>query len=154
MRKLTKSEVQAILQDDKNLAGCDLSGLDLWRFDFTAANLAGAQLSSTEPYVDDEQWYNQYALGFRKGPVMPQANLAQAQMQRANLRKANLRKANLTQSDLSGADLSKASLHGANLTQANLCGAKLIGVDLSHTILVDVVSDNTTIWPTHFTPAP
>lgn len=152
MKQLSKNEVQEILKGDKNLAGCDLTGLELWQFDFTSANLQGARLESAEPYVDDEKWYNQYALGFRKGPVMPKANLANAHMRRANLRKANLREANLTNADLRGADLSKAFLRFADLTQANLCGAKLAGADLSRAILTGVIFDDETIWPDTFVP--
>lgn len=59
--------------------------------------------------------------------------------------------------DLSGADLSGANFTGANLTNANLSETVLFGTDftgvrLTRTNLQFVLWDDSTIWPSGFTP--
>jgi uncharacterized protein YjbI with pentapeptide repeats len=77
---------------DKNLAGIDLSNLDL-----SGANLAGCDLS---------------------GANLRNANLHRADLSDCRLCKADLRGADLSRANLSGADLIGARLRRANLTSS------------------------------------
>ncbi|MFM8564499.1 MAG: pentapeptide repeat-containing protein [Acidimicrobiia bacterium] len=85
------------------------------------------------------------------------ADLRGQELMFANLQGADFRGANLAGVDLSGADLSGANLTNANLTNANLSETVLFGTDftgvrLSRTNLQFVLWDDSTIWPSGFTP--
>ena len=112
----------------------------------TRANLSWADLSAADLREADLRW----------------ANLTRASLSRADLRWANLREADLTRADLTRADLREASLDGANLSwadlrEADLREADLRGADLSRAYLTRANLrwadwDESTIWPTGFTP--
>jgi hypothetical protein len=75
----------------------------------------------------------------------------------ANFQGADLRGAILVGVDLSGADLSGANLTNANLTNANLSesilfGTILTGARLNMANLQYAMWDDSTIWPSGFTP--
>ncbi|NDE57788.1 MAG: pentapeptide repeat-containing protein, partial [Acidimicrobiia bacterium] len=75
----------------------------------------------------------------------------------ANFQGADFSGAILNGVDFTGADLSGANFSGANLTSANLSdtvlfGANFTGARLSRTILTFVLWDDSTIWPSGFTP--
>ena len=85
------------------------------------------------------------------------ADLRGQELMFANLQGADFRGANLAGVDLSGADLSGANFTGASLTNANLSETVLFGTDftgvrLSRTNLQFVLWDDSTIWPSGFTP--
>jgi len=93
----------------------DLAGADLSELNLAGANLAKADLSGTR----------------LSGANLSGANLARAKLFRADLSladlsRASLFKANLSQADLAGANLNGADLSGAFLVKANLSGASLI----------------------------
>lgn len=96
---------------------------------FLAANLAGAQMGSTDP---------QNSVLDLRNSVLAKANLTQANLSRVNLAGADLRQANLsgaflTQVDFTGADLRWANLKGARIWQ----GVKFDGADLTYAIWTD-----------------
>lgn len=85
------------------------------------------------------------------------ADLRGQELMFANLQGADFRDAILVGVDLSGADLSGANFTGANLTNANLSETVLFGTDftgvrLTRTTLDFVLWDDSTIWPSGFTP--
>ncbi|MCE2765266.1 MAG: pentapeptide repeat-containing protein [Ilumatobacteraceae bacterium] len=85
------------------------------------------------------------------------ADLRGQELMFANLQGADFRDAILVGVDLSGADLSGAIFTGANLTNANLSETVLFGTDftgvrLTRTTLDFVLWDDSTIWPSGFTP--
>lgn|GEM_PF-1082947 len=85
------------------------------------------------------------------------ADLRGQELMFANLQGADFRGAILVGVDLSGADLSGANFTNANLTNANLSEAVLFGTDftgvrLTWTNLQFVLWDDSTIWPSGFTP--
>lgn len=92
-----------------NLAGADLSGLDLRESDFTECTLRGANLSESD--------------------------LRYAVLSRADCRQANLAKANLALTDLTNAYLREANLNDATLFRAILDGANLYDATLQNTNL-------------------
>jgi uncharacterized protein YjbI with pentapeptide repeats len=106
--------------NEANLIQAALSGANLRKADFGAANLGGANLI-------------QAALGGANlsGANLSNADLTGAHLNPAYLLGANLINANLSRADLLRADLSDAALFGANLNRANLSDADLGGADLS-----------------------
>lgn len=85
------------------------------------------------------------------------ADLRGQELMFANLQGADFRGAILVGVDLSGADLSGANFTNANLTNANLSETVLFGTDftgvrLTRTNLQFVLWDDSTIWPSGFTP--
>jgi uncharacterized protein YjbI with pentapeptide repeats len=107
----------------------DLAGADLSELDLAGANLARADLSGVR-------------LGGASlaGANLSRAKLFGADLSLADLSRASLFKANLSQADLGGAnldsaDLSRAFLIRANLSGASLCGACLKGANLGQASL-------------------
>ena len=90
---------QLLVERRAELAGADLSGLDLRRANLYAADLQGANLSDA---------------------ILAKAHLSEANLSGANLTGADLRGANLMAANLSGADLTGARLQAAILTGADL----------------------------------
>jgi hypothetical protein len=85
------------------------------------------------------------------------ADLRGQELMYANLQGADFRGAILVGVDLTGADLSGANFTNANLTNANLSETVLFGTDftgvrLTRTNLQFVLWDDSTIWPSGFTP--
>ena len=97
-----------------DLAGADLSELNLAGVNLAKADLSGARLSGTN----------------LSGANLTRAKLFRADLSLADLSRATLFKANLSQADLAGANLNGADLSGAFLIKANLSGASLIGACL------------------------
>lgn len=98
-----------------NLAGVDLSELDLVGIDLGESNLDSANLSRTDLTQAN----------FSK------ANLTEADLNRAIAKSANLREASLMGADLERCDLSLADLSRVSIENADLSDANLRGVDLS-----------------------
>ncbi len=98
-----------------NLAGMDLTGIDLTGANLTSANLAGANLTGID----------------LTGANLTSANLANTNLTGIDLTGANLTGANLTSANLAGMDLTGIDLTGANLTSANLANTNLTGIDLT-----------------------
>src|SRR6476661_2206678 len=101
---LSATEILATIQQGKslaqsNLAGINLSQMDLFGIDLSGSNLIGANLSQT--------------------------NLQGANLQGVDLRRANLRDANLSGANLQESYLFRADLQGCNLVDAQLQEAKL-----------------------------
>ena len=97
-----------------DLAGADLSELNLSGANLARADLSGARLAGTN----------------LSGANLSRAKFFRADLSQADLTKANLFKANLSQADLAGANFNGADLTGAFLVRANLSGAGLIGACL------------------------
>jgi uncharacterized protein YjbI with pentapeptide repeats len=97
-----------------DLAGADLTELNLAGANFAKADLSGARLSGAN----------------LSGANLTRAKLFRADLSQADLSRATLFKANLSQADLAGANLNGADLSGAFLIRANLSGASLTGACL------------------------
>jgi hypothetical protein len=91
------------------------------------------------------------------GLNIPRLRLANSNLDGASLVGAHLGDATLAGTSLRNTDLTKADLRTADLTGADLDGAVLRGADLSHARLdrarlTEAIADQTTKWPTGFTP--
>jgi hypothetical protein len=96
--RLTREDVERLIDDHGGPEGLDLQGADLRRADLRGLDLHGA--------------------------LLLQANLRQARLGGAHLQGATLARANLEQADLRAADLRWTRLAYANLRDANLEGAE------------------------------
>lgn len=129
MRKISKKELEKILDNHLHWIKKDCEGWEDMRADLSGTNLLGVNLCAVNLC----------------GAILRDANLYRADLRRAdlcgaNLDRADLRKANLCEANLRGADLCGANLYDANLSEANLCktnlrgtifyGANLSGADL------------------------
>lgn len=105
---------------EENLAGLDLSGLDLRKLVFAKANLTATNL--THARLD--------------GADLSGARMERAKVNGASLVDATVQGADALQADFSGADLFRANFAGANLRKAKLVGARLDDADLTKATLV------------------
>ena len=103
------------------LTGADLSKGNLYKTRLFGANLSQANLSSAHAL--------EIELGYAKlvGANLTKANLRDADMEKANLTNANLRGADLRRAKLSGAKLDGAQLTGAIWTDGRICGPGSVG---------------------------
>src|SRR3989344_5249391 len=85
----------------ESLVGADLRRLKLWRADFRAKNLSGADMA----YADCSG-----------------ADFTDANLSGVNLSNSTLKKTILVRADLRGADLERADLEGANIEGAKING--------------------------------
>lgn len=83
---------------------------------------------------------------------LPGADLRGIDLRRADLRQAELREANLARAGLAEADLRESTLVGAILTGADLRGADLRDARIDGANLDEVAYDDSTNWPSGFTP--
>ena len=112
------------------LAGSDLSKINLEMIDLQNVNLAGADLSEAS---------------------LAGANLSHANLIGADLWKADLESANLTETNLKNAQLKKANLENARLIRINLEGADLWKANLKGAKFISVAVDRKTfIWGCNF----
>jgi len=130
------------------LARVSMVGFTLWDFDFSQADLSGADASHADlawaslehtRLVGTDLSYSDLT-----GANLTGADLSDARLSGADMTRANLRDAVLTGADLSGAYLAVANLAGADLTDANLDNVTMIGVRY----------DEFTRWPDGFVPPP
>ena len=153
---LHKHTGAVLFRCDTDLAGANLSGVNLW-----CANLVDANLKSTNLRGVDLGNANLVGADLWNANLM-NANLLHATLIGANLRDANLMNANLIGADLRGAkledadlwgvkfgkadlsnvnlgnaDLGGVNLRGANLKSANLSGADLMSANLIDADLID-----------------
>jgi hypothetical protein len=101
----------------------DLTGADLARADFRAANLTGAILCGAN----------------LEGASFVKAKLSFANLERARMRGADLRNADLTEAHLKEADLTDALISGVEALRADFSGACLRGANLSVANLRDTI---------------
>jgi uncharacterized protein YjbI with pentapeptide repeats len=130
---------------DADLAGANLSGLQLGYAEFQRANLSNADLSGTD-------------LNFSNvvGANLTNADLTDNTPGFSDFTGANLTGANLTRSFWGESNLTNATLINANLTDARFINVDLTGADLSGTLLIpanrSVTADSTgnavVSWPT------
>lgn len=121
-----------------NLAGSNLTAVDLSNGFLVGAGLQGSNLSQTLLQG-----------AFLDGVDLSGSNLTDADLAGPFLVAANLSAANLSDADLADAFLNRADLTGTNLTGTNLTGADLADVDLTGAnlhgaTLTGVVWSNTT----------
>ncbi len=108
-----------------NLTGIDLSTVDLRNADLSGANLGGADLSATD---------------------LRGANLAGANLSGADLSKAKLRDAEGAGINLSGANLDKADLRGIDLTGAAGIPSSWDKAKFENTTCPNGVEQDTACW--------
>ena len=107
---------------DKNFQGIDLSNSNLFRADFSQADLSHAKLENAN--LNSANFNNAY---------LYRANLKKANLQNADLRNAYFSQANLTHASLNGASCCGTYFKDAELSFANLKQAKL-----SHKTMIDL----------------
>ena len=101
-----------------------------FRFDLSAADLSGRNLSLTD-----------LGRSNLRGVNLSRAKLRGGNLSDSDLRGANLREADLIRCYLAGADLSRADLTRAILTETDLTETNLDGADLSGAVLVETEPD-------------
>ena len=114
--RLTREDVERLIEEHGGPEGLDLREADLLQADLLEANLQQADLREANLQEASLFW----------------ANLQGANLRRANLQGANLWRANLQDANLQGANLREAFLQGANLQEVDLSFASLQGADLRH----------------------
>ena len=136
-----------------DLSGADLSGADLRDADLSGADLSGADLTGADLRGADLRYANLTGADLT-GAKLYGAMLDGADLTRADLTRAKLTFAYLSRAKLPGADLRGADLIGAYLYGADLTGADLTGADPRRAVLDGIIYDDSTIWPSGFTPPP
>lgn len=121
MRKISKEELNRILEEEEMGIRADLSYIDLSNLDLRNINLCNANLRFT----------------CLEGANLRGANLRYADLEHVNLSNADLTSANLENADLSNAnlvrtDLMYTNLNNARLKYANLSNASLRRSGLKH----------------------
>jgi hypothetical protein len=113
------------------MPGATLAGADLTRANLSRASLAGANFAEA---------------------VLERANIEMADLTAARLPLAQLRKADAALAKLNGADLTGSDLTDADLSGADLSGANLRECRLERAHFDAAIWDDTTRWPSGFTP--
>ncbi|OOC08271.1 hypothetical protein B0293_05295 [Amycolatopsis azurea DSM 43854] len=117
-----------------DLAGSDLSGINLTSAILNEANLVGADLSGADLTNADLADAKLDGIVLRRttltGVVLDRTDLSEQALPGLNLVGAHLEGTNLSRADLAGVILRDAVLRGANLTEADLTGADLRNVTL------------------------
>ncbi|KAL3268758.1 hypothetical protein HHI36_007859 [Cryptolaemus montrouzieri] len=127
-----------------NLAGADLSKLDLRNINFKYANMQGCKLTGTNlswccferadlsyTNIDGAQLLGVKGLcANMEGASMKNCNFKDPGGIRSNMEGVNLKFANLEGSDMGGVNLRVATLKNANLQNCDLRAAVLAGADL------------------------
>jgi len=133
VRKLTRDELLALIQQNGGPSGLDLAGKDLGELDLEihslAEEMAKRGVAGTDSVPSWVYW----------DPVtrtLTGINLQGAILKGARLAYANLRGACLRGSDLEGANLYYSNLQGADLRHAKLRSARLEGADLQSAALM------------------
>ena len=137
MRKISREELNRILEEEKMGIQADLSYVDLSYFDLSNidlryanlryVNLEGANLRDANLKYTDLEHVN------LSNADLTSANLENADLSNASLRRSYLKHADLQYAILRCADLEHADLRHANLRYANLRYADLEHVNLRHT---------------------
>ena len=139
MRKISREELNRILEEEKMGIQADLSYVDLSYFDLSNidlryanlryVNLEGANLRGANLKYTDLEHVN------LSNADLTSANLENADLSNASLRRSDLKHADLQYAILRFTDLKDADLRYANLRCANLRNADLEHADLRHTDL-------------------
>ena len=156
-------------EENMNLSGLDLSGIQLneaslWYTRLEGANLSGAQLERAilrGAHLEGADLSGADADGIDlQGAHLEGANLSNAQLKKAELLKANLGKAVMFKAQLDGAELEEAHLDWADLSgaslkktllmQAHLEGANLSGARLEGAFLEDADLTGARLVNAHF----
>jgi uncharacterized protein YjbI with pentapeptide repeats len=123
-----------------DLSEADLTDAELFQTDLGNANLKMAVLADADLSDANLRGAALYKADLREACLiearLERASLGAVNLRDADLRGATLRQADLTDADLSSANLSEADLSGATLTRANVIGAdfrnaNLTGVNLT-----------------------
>ncbi len=118
-----------------NLAGDDLTDLNLLGYDFSEANLSGTDLSGSNLAQADFRNANLYKAKLTGceflGADLTEANLNECSAERCGFGATKLDRASLISAKLSYASLSRSSLKEADLRAANLVKARINEADLT-----------------------
>jgi uncharacterized protein YjbI with pentapeptide repeats len=139
-----RNEQPDVLPD---LREADLSKNHLIGFDFTGADLSGANLADCSFYGAKLASIGRV---FRGSLVPLYADLSGADLRRAGLGDVNLSQADLTEANLEGANLGDASLFGAKLNKANLNNTFLYRTNFNEAELDETSFNNARMLKTVF----
>lgn len=143
---------------EADLSYSDLRDAVLTDVDLSKANLVGTKWNNANLgaiFMDDADLSNADLSGVNLSEVdLNRVNLNKATLVGTDLSYAYLDTARLSEANLKRANLTSAHMSSANLSYADLSGAILTDVTLEDTALIDIVYDDTTIWPDGFTPPP
>ena len=122
-----------------NLGEVDLTDAELFQTDLTEANLKMAVLRGADLSGADLSGAALYKTELADACLIEAdltgANLGAADLRGADLRGTKLRGVDLSEADLSGANLNEADLTATNLTRADITGANLHNANLAATNL-------------------
>ncbi len=116
---------------EKNLAGANLTGVQLQKADLRGVDLSNANLTGVNLSEANLTGAKLYGCNLT-GVNFTGANLTKANFLATNMHFVNLKNANLTQALLQEADLQYAILNGADMTAANLILSSLESADLQN----------------------
>ena len=127
----SRDQIMESLREERNLAGADMSELDLSGIKLVGLNMKGADLHGSN-----------LSHAILAGADMSEVNLTNAHLDKAriagtSLRAANLRGATLIAAQVAGVDLQDANLAGADLSQSRLMGVGVKGADFSEVKTTD-----------------
>ena len=107
--RLTRKDIDNLIEANGGSAGIDLTGCDLTRLDLREMYLRGARLSDSHFYLTD----------------LSGSTLGNCDLRHANFHDANLNNVDFYLADLENAHLVGTSLLNANLNRANITNARL-----------------------------
>ncbi|MEZ4374686.1 MAG: DUF2169 domain-containing protein [Polyangiaceae bacterium] len=125
------------------------AGENLWRRDFTRADLRGAKLDELNLSGAFLEGANLSGASLR-GAELSDVVLARADLRDVDLTGSTLQRANLAEADLCGAKLVSCRLEEATLMRAKLENADLEGAHLEGVMLFEAELANTRCVKTHF----
>lgn len=108
-RRLTRNDIENLIELNGGAAGLDLTDCDLSRLDLRNMYLRGARLANSHFYLTD-----------LSGSILGNCDLRNTHFHDAKLNNVGLYLANLENAHLVGASLFKANLNRANLTNTRL----------------------------------
>ena len=127
----SRDQLVARLKEDRNLAGADMSNLDLTGIRLMGLSLKGADLHNSD--------LTQATLA---GADLSGVNLENAQLNDVRIAGANMQSANLRGAQMTAAKMVGVNLHEADLAGADISESRLIGVNVADADFSDVKTTN------------
>lgn len=124
---VSRDEIINSLKTDRNLAGADMSNLDLSGIKLMGLSLKGADLHNSN-----------LSKATLAGADLSHVNLANAHLEDARIAGANMESANLRGAHMNAAKIVGVNLHEADLTGADISQSRLVGVNVAAADFSDV----------------
>ncbi len=153
MSHLSTEEAMEHLSQNGTCFRCQMSGAS-----FIGITMQGTDLRETDLTFANfnEAFLRQANLGGADmgGAVFTNGYYARPDFRGANLSGADFSGSRLFDANFTNTNLMSANLEAVSLIRANLEGADLRDANLTNALLLNITYDETTRWPTGFTPPP